>query len=136
MDFLLTLHSHLRHLIFLMGGIATILALITFLRKGVFTSWMRMAIKSYVYLLTLQVVIGLIHLFGRWSTSGVELRHRLEHAFLMLVMVGVAHYGLKYLRTPGPLGPRNVFLVMLTTLILIVLGIAILPTGRVLLGIS
>ena len=69
MDFLLTLHSHLRHLIFLMGGIATILALITFLRKGVFTSWMRIAIKSYVYLLTLQVVIGLIDLFKEVSLA-------------------------------------------------------------------
>lgn len=134
MDFLLTLHSHMRHLIFLMGGIATVLALVTFLRKGAFAPWMRITIKGYVYLLTLQVVIGLIHLFGRWSTSGVELRHRLEHAFLMLVMVGVAHYGMKYFRTPGPLGSRNIFLVMLTTLILIVLGIMILPTGRILLG--
>ncbi len=136
MDFLLTLHSHMRHLVFLLGGIAAILALVTFVRNGSFASWMRITIKGYVYLLTVQVVIGLIHLIGRWSTSGVDLRHRLEHAFIMLVMVGVAHYGMKYFRTPGPLGPRNIFLVLLTTLILIVLGISILPTGRVLLGIG
>ena len=134
MDTLLTLHSHMRHLVFLLGGIATILALVTFLRKSSFAPWMKVAIKGYVYLVTVQVAIGLIHLFGRWSTSGVELRHRLEHAFVMLVMLGIAHYGMKFFRTPSPMGPRNMFLVMLTTLILIVLGIMILPTGRVLLG--
>lgn len=134
MDTLFTLHSHMRHLIFLLGAFAFIVSLVSFMRKAEFASWMKISIKVYVYVLTLQALVGIVQLIVRWDTFGDGLRHRLEHTALMVVVVGIAHMSGKYLRMPAPVGPRNTMFMMAATIVLVILGIALLPTGRALLG--
>ena len=134
MDTLFTLHSHMRHLIFLLGAIAFVVSLIAFIRKTDITGITKVAIKTYVWVLTLQVLVGIIQLIVRWDTYGEGLRHRLEHAFIMLIVLGIAHMSGKFMRRPSPIGPRNTMFMMAATIILIVLGIMLLPTGPALLG--
>ena len=136
MDFLLTMHSHMRHLVLTLGVLAFLFSLITFLRRKHPARWERVLVKSYVYVITLQMILGLIQLIGRWSDYGEMLRLHLEHGFIMLVAVGLGHYGLKFLRAPAPIGARNTMFVIAATLILIVLGILLQPNGRRLLGLE
>ena len=93
-----------------------------------------MAIKTYVWVLTLQVLVGIIQLIARWDMYGEGLRHRLEHGFIMLIVLGIAHMSGRFMRMPAPIGPRNTMFMMAATIILIVLGIMLLPTGPALLG--
>ncbi len=134
MELITTLHSHMRHLIFLMAILSFLVALITTLRKADFAGWMRVLIKVYVWLITLQFVFGVIQLISRWSDFGDGLRLRLEHAFIMFIVLGILHYGMKFVRMASPKGPRNTTFVMAASIILIVLGISILPNGMKLLG--
>ena len=136
MELLTTLHSHMRHLIFLLAMLSFLSALITTVRRVDFDGWMKFIIKFYVYVVTLQAVIGIIQLITRWSDFGDGLRHRLEHAFIMIVAVGILHYGMKFVRMAAPKGPRNTTFVMAASIILILLGISILPNGMRLLGIG
>ncbi len=136
MDFLATMHSHMRHLIFTLGVLSFVFSLFTFLRKAQPAKWEKILVKTYVYVLTLQFLLGLIQLLYRWSDYGDMLRVRLEHGFIMLVAVGIGHWGLKFVRKGGAMGTRNTMLVVAATIILIVLGILILPNGRALLALE
>ena len=136
MDFISTFHSHMRHLILLLGVVSPILAAIFFFTKKEIAGWAKMFIRIYVYVVTVQVLMGIIQLIYYWSEFGDGMRHRLEHAGIMLVTLGVAHWGMKFLKAPAPAGPRNTFIVLVAVIVLIVLGILLLPQGRTLLGLA
>ena len=136
MDFISTFHSHMRHLILLMGVVSPILAGIFFARKKEIAGWAKMFIRIYVYVLTIQALMGIIQLIYFWSEFEGPMRHRFEHAGIMLVTLGVAHWGMKFMKAPAPAGPRNTLIVTVAVLVLVLLGILLLPQGRTLLGLA
>jgi hypothetical protein len=134
--FLTTLHSHNRHLVFLTAAIAILLALVALIRKRPLGAPARWAARTYSLVLTLQFLVGLIVLIGRWDDFADGLRHRLEHAVIMLVAVGLTHITGRFAKLPPPVATRNTLLTLLASLILVVLGIWILPQGAAILGLA
>ncbi len=135
-DFLTTLHSHNRNLVFLTAVVAIALTLVATLRKQPLGKAAQWSNRTYSLVLTLQFVIGLIVLVGRWSEFSEGLRHRLEHAVIMLVAVGLTHMTGRFAKLPAPLASRNTLLTLLASLILVILGIWILPQGAAILGLA
>lgn len=131
MDLLTTIHSHDRWIIFLLGAAAFIVSLAAFLGKRALSKAALLTIRIYALMMTLQFVIGLVQLIGRWDDAGVMLRHRLEHAFCMLLALAVLHMRGKWSKGPDVVTARNMMLVVLTSIILVVLGITVvsMPKG-------
>lgn len=134
MDFLHSAHSYLRIVILVFALAAIGLSLMPALRRRTLPAAAALAYRVYVWTLSLQVVIGLVVLISRWGTFGDGLRHRMEHATIMLIAVGISHWGLRFAKRADALGSRNTLFVTIATTILIVLGILILPQGSYLLG--
>jgi hypothetical protein len=128
------IHSHMRHLVFLLGALAFIIPLIAHLRKTEIPSWGKLLVRVYVITITIQLAIGLYNLYVVWNLPEGALRYRMEHAVIMLAAVGIGHYAGKFLKMPAPVGPRNTMIMMAGTVILIILGILMLPQGARLLG--
>jgi len=131
MDILTTIHSHDRWIIFLLGAAAFVFCLAAFLGKKALSKTAFFVLRLYVLTMTLQFVIGLVLLIGRWDDAGVMLRHRLEHAFCMLLALTVLHMRGKWSKGSPFATARNMMLVVLTSIILVVLGITVvsMPKG-------
>lgn len=133
-SFLTTLHSHNRHLVFVTAAVALLLAVVAFLRKQPLGSAARWSARIYSIVLTLQFLIGLVVLVGRWGDFAEGLRYRLEHAVIMLVAVALTHMTGRFAKLPPPIATRNTLLTIVASIILVVLGIWILPQGSIILG--
>jgi len=137
MDFIVTLHSHMRHLVLLTGAVAVLLPLIALLRKKQLSSIDRMAVRVFSGIITLQFLLGTLQLAWRWNDFGDGLRHRLEHAAIMLVAVGIVHMATaRWKRLDPAQTTRQTFILMFGSVLLVLLGILILPQGRVILGLE
>ena len=136
MDFIWSFHSYMRFAILLMGVISVILSGYYAIQRALMPQGAKTFIKAYVYVLTFQVAIGILQLLVMWNEYQGALRHRLEHATIMIVTLGVAHYGLKFLRSTAPSAPRNAAIVMAGILVLILCGILLLPQGLKVLGLA
>lgn len=136
MELLTTTHGYLRLVILVLGLTAITLSFSAAAKRKPLSAPASVAYRTYVWTLSLQLVIGLVLLVARWSDFDDGLRFRLEHAFIMVVTVGIAHWGLRFAKRSDALGTRNTFMICLGTLILIILGILILPNGSQLLGLA
>lgn len=134
--FLTTLHSHSRNLVFLTAVIAIVLALVAWLRTKPVNKSLRLSACIYSIVATVQLLIGIVLLVLRWNDFGDGLRHRLEHAFLMLVAVGLTHMVGRFASAPVPIGARNTFFTLTASLLIILLGVWILPQGAAILGLG
>ncbi|CAN5565735.1 hypothetical protein BH10BAC6_BH10BAC6_10080 [soil metagenome] len=131
MDILTTIHSHDRWIIFLLGAAAFVFCLAAFLAKKALSRTALLVVRLYTLMMTFQFVIGVVQLIGRWDDAGVMLRHRLEHAFCMLLALTVLHMRGKWSKGTPVGTSRNMMLVVLTSIILVVLGITVvtMPKG-------
>ena len=131
MDLLATIHSHDRWIIFLLGIVAFVLCLAAFLGKRALSKSALLSVRLYTLMMTFQFVIGIVQLIGRWDDAGIMLRHRLEHAFCMLLALTVLHMRGKWSKGSAVGTARNMMLVVLTSIILVVLGITVvsMPKG-------
>jgi sterol desaturase/sphingolipid hydroxylase (fatty acid hydroxylase superfamily) len=134
MDTLLTIHSHMRWIVLLVALVALIKTAISFIGKKDLGKLDWTLVRTHGWLITLQFLTGSIVLFGRWSDFGDGLRHRLEHAFLMIVAMTMVHLTARWRRTPSAVSTRNTLYMVLGSIILIVLAILILPQGPERLG--
>lgn len=130
MDMLSVIHSHNRWLIFAFGLLSLLATLPAFFGKKPLSSAALLIMRIYVWIVTLQFVIGVVQLIARWDDAGSMLRHRLEHAFCMLLVLGVLHMRKRWMKGPDPVIARNAMLVMLTSIILIVLGITVITAAK------
>lgn len=126
---LTTFHSHMRHLIFLLGFLSFAASAVFFFKRVDMPKWSKGLVRGYAWTLTLQLLIGIVNLITHWGDPAESTRYRMEHAVIMLAAVGAVHVAGKYLRMPAPLGPRNTMILMLGSIVLIVLGILMLPQG-------
>lgn len=129
MELLLNIHSFVRWLIVL----AALLALAVFgygwLAKKSFPKLARILPAAYSGLLDTEVLLGFIYFFWTGLAGAGFPRYRIEHLGMMFLAAILAHFPSRWKKTEDTLRYRNIFFVVIGTLILIYLGVAVLPDG-------
>ncbi len=121
---ILETHSGIRWLLLLIAVVALIKFLIGWLQKGEFKGMDRGLMAAFIGLVDLNALLGLIMLLWRGIQEGLWNRERLEHAFVMTLVVVVAHGASRWRKSGSDaIQFRNNFIVILITLILIVVGV-------------
>lgn len=129
MSILLMIHSILRWVVLLVAVIAIVRFLIGWLRSSEYTGMDRGLMSGFSGLMDLQAALGIVLLL--WSGfAGIGFpRYRIEHGLIMILAAVVAHLSARWKDAPGPLRFRNNLFLVAGSLILILIGIAVLPGG-------
>jgi hypothetical protein len=128
-NILLLVHSWLRWVIFIVAVIAIVRFLWGWLGGREYKGMDRGLMAGFSGLMDLQATLGLILLL--WSGfSGLGFpRYRLEHAFVMIAAAVVAHLSARWKNAEHSIRFRNHVLLIAISLVLVVIGIAVLPGG-------
>ena len=129
MNILFMAHSGLRWLILLVAVIAILKYLIGWLRRGQFKGMDRGLMAGYTGLMDLQVTLGLILLLWTGFTGMGFPMYRIEHAVIMILATVAAHLSARWRNADDTTRFRNNLFAILASLILVVVGIAVLPGG-------
>jgi multisubunit Na+/H+ antiporter MnhB subunit len=131
MEIVLVIHSHLRWLVVLVAVIAAVKFAIGWLRGGVFKGMDRGLAAAFAGTIDLQALLGIINLLwlGFSANGGGFPRHRLEHAFIMILAAVLSHLPARWKTAADNIRFRNTFLCILGALLLIYIGVATLPGG-------
>jgi len=129
MDFVLKLHGEWRWLVMLAGAIAAVKFGIGWLRGVQFKGMDRGLMAAFTGLLDLNLVLGLILLFG---LEGGLVRFRVEHAATMALAVAVAHLSAIWRRSDDSAEKfRNNLILIIAAAVLIAIGVTRLRGGWV-----
>lgn len=129
MYYLLQFHSGLRWLIVLLALILIVWTTLVWLRRDNGDTLTPRLAAGLNALLGIQFLLGLIYLLGTGFTGAGFPMHRIEHAVIMLIAVGLVGVTTRWKAQPAPLRARNTLLLVLTALLLIYIGVARLPQG-------
>lgn len=133
MDFIFKLHSEMRWVILALAAITLIKLLVSLFGKRALDKADNILVRTYALVLLLQLLLGLMQFVIRWEDyAGDGLRHRLEHAFIMLIAVALAHTARRFRHKIPPIAIRNTTLMIAASILMIILGIWILPSARAL----
>jgi uncharacterized membrane protein YphA (DoxX/SURF4 family) len=123
-DIIQTIHSIVRWAIVLVGLIALVKFAAGWLAAMVYQRFDRILMSAFMGLLDLQLVLGIILLIGLGLAA-----FRIEHAVTMIVAIVLVHLSVRWRDKEDRIKFRNNFIVILTALIIIYLGVSILPQG-------
>ena len=129
MNILLMAHSGLRWLVLLIALIAIIKFLLGWLARSPFKGMDRGLMAGYSGLLDLQSALGIIFLLWNGFTGAGFPRYRLEHGLIMIVAAVVAHLSSRWKNAEDAVRFRNNLFLIVASLVLVLIGIAILPGG-------
>ena len=125
MDFVLTLHSIVRWVIVIVAVVAIARFALVWAGKVQSSNMDRGLMSGFSGLLDLQVLLGLIYLvWNGLSGAGFPL-FRLEHAFIMIVAVVIAHLSMRWKNAEAPIRARNNLFAIVASSVLIFVGVAI-----------
>lgn len=124
MDFLFTLHSHNRWLVFGVGIVAIIKFFLVWQEHMEFGRITRIIYAVFSGFLGIQIIIGLILLFSMGFESW-----RIEHGVTMILAFALAHFPFKWKALGGELRAKRSMFVIIGVLAIVVLGIWRLPQG-------
>ncbi|MGW8318571.1 MAG: hypothetical protein ACWGPS_04935 [Candidatus Promineifilaceae bacterium] len=124
MDIIQTIHSIVRWAIVFVGLIALIKFAAGWLATMAYQRFDRILMSSFMGLLDLQLILGIILLIGRGLAA-----FRIEHAVSMIVAIVLVHLSVRWRDKEDRIKFRNNFIVILAALIIIYLGVSILPQG-------
>lgn len=130
MSILFMAHSGIRWLILLVAVVAIVKFAIGWLSGGTFKGMDRGLTAAFSGLMDLQGTLGIIFLL--WSGIGAGAgfpRHRLEHAFMMIAAMVVAHLSARWKNADDKTRFRNNLFVIIASLLLVLIGISVLPAG-------
>ncbi len=128
-DILYQAHKGLRWLIVLLAVLALLKLLTIWLGKKEFDKLGNILTKSFVGILDLQFLLGLILIIWRAvQMSGLD-RMRLEHAVTNVIAIGLVHFSAKWKKSLGPVRARNTFIMYLVAMILIFVAVTRMPNG-------
>ena len=130
MEIILSLHSIVRWLIIIVALVTIIKFWIGWRSGQTFSSLDRGLSSGFTGLIDLQLLLGLIYLL--WSGLGAGAgfpSFRIEHMVLMLIAAVVAHLAVLWKKSEDKIRFRNSFFIVVDTLIIILLGLALLPGG-------
>lgn len=134
MQTLYAMHSYGRWLVVALLLITVVKLGLVWLRGASWGGADRGLLGATKGMIDLQMLLGLILLFGPLVT--VETRYRMEHATTMLLAVVAAHMSAIWKRREGPLRARNTVLMLLVAALLIFVGVMRLPNGGWMRGLS
>lgn len=130
MDFLLTLHGHMRWLIVATWVVGAVLLLggvrvhSEQLRRCAFLA------SGFLFgLLAFQFVLGLVLFVWKWQTTGTIPHYRWEHVTVMLTVLLGAHLPLRWRHRPAAQWWRRTLWLYLALGLLLYLGVSRLPKG-------
>lgn len=129
MDILFMAHSGLRWLIFLVAVIAIIKYLAGWLMGGQFKGMDRGLMAGFSGLMDLQVTLGIIFLLWSGFTGAGFPRYRIEHGLIMILASVVAHLSVRWRNEVDPIRFRNNLFLIVASIVLVLIGIAVLPGG-------
>lgn len=124
MQFLFTLHSHNRWLVFGMGVVAIIKFFLVWQEHMEFGRTTRIIYAIFSGFLGIQIIVGLILLFNMGVTP-----ERMEHGAIMLSAFALAHFPFRWKALGGELRAKRSMFVIIGVMALIVVGILMLPQG-------
>ena len=132
MTLVLTLHSIVRWLTVLVAVAAIFKLALGWLGKQPFDKTTRALVGAFGGLMDTQLLLGLIFFFwnGLSIPGGLTLRHRLEHLTIMLVAVAITHLPAMWKKAPADRRQRNTLIAIAASLLLVLLGVALLPGNR------
>lgn len=124
------LHSAWRWVLVVVTLVAAVFFLVEWLRNRAFNFPDRRMLSIFTNSIDIQVLLGILLLLWSGLTTPIGFpMYRVEHAVTMIIAAIVAHLGVRWRETPMPGRARNLFFVVLATLILIIIGVARLPLG-------
>ena len=127
MAFVLEIHGLVRWLVALVAIVAIIKFALGWLRNMPFTPADRGIMSAYTGLMDLNLLLGLILLFG---LGGGFPMHRIEHATTMIIAVVVAHLSAIWKKSDDAAKKfRNYLIVVVVSIILIVMAVIRLRGG-------
>lgn len=129
MNILLMAHSGLRWLVIVVAAVAIIEYLIGWLRRAQFRGMDRGFMAAFNGLMDLQATLGIIFLLWNGFSGAGFPRYRLEHGLIMIVAAVVAHMSARWKNADDTTRFRNNLFIILASLILVLVGIAVLPGG-------
>jgi len=127
--FVLMLHSLVRWAVVVVAVVALVKFALGWLRGGAFDRMARGLASGFSGLMDLQMLLGLISLFGSGLSGEGFPMYRIEHAITMIVAVVVAHLPAMWRKQSDKVRYRNTFFAVVGSLALIFVGIASLPQG-------
>lgn len=129
MNILFMAHSGLRWLVLLVALIAIVKFLLGWLTRSSFKGMDRGLMAGYSGLLDLQSTLGIILLLWNGFTGAGFPRYRLEHGLIMIVAAVVAHLSSRWKNAEDAIRFRNNLFLIVASLVLVLIGIAVLPGG-------
>ncbi|MFM7774121.1 MAG: hypothetical protein ACKO9V_04630 [Candidatus Kapaibacterium sp.] len=127
MDTLLVIHSHNRNLFVLLAIIAIVKLSWNILRTAEFGKSDMLILRIFSALMTLQFFIGLVLLYRVGTTASWDmaaLRHQFEHAFTMILALGLSHMAPMARKADAPVRNGRALMYVAGTLLLIIVGVA------------
>lgn len=118
-------HSLLRWLILMVALLAIVKHVIGLAQNQPYDKLSRVLMAIFGGTMDLQMLLGIIAI-----TTGLSPMYRIEHAVTMILAVVVAHLPAAWKKKDDRVRYRNGLLVLISVIVLIVLGIAVLPGNR------
>lgn len=134
METIVLIHSHLRHLVFAFGTITMLVALVPTIRRTPLPRYGRLIFRLFLWLLSVQMLLGIIQLIARWEQFDDAVWYRFFHGVTMITAISFGHLGLRYTKRTDVRGARYTLYVVVCVFLMVFIGILILPHGRYLLG--
>ena len=129
MDFLLKFHGELRWLVALAGAVAIVKYAVGWARRAEFKGMDRGLMMAFTTLLDLNLVMGLILLFG---LGGGLTAGRVEHVTTMFLAIVAAHSSAMWRRSDDSVKKfRNNLIVIAVAVVLVFVGVIRLRAGWV-----
>jgi hypothetical protein len=126
MSILLIAHSLLRWLIMLVALVAIVKYLIGWLGKSQFKGMDRGLMSGFSGLMDLQATVGIVLLFwAGFAGAGFPLS-RILHGVIMIVAAVVAHLAARWKNADDVTRFRNTLFTIVSTLVLVFIGISVL----------
>jgi multisubunit Na+/H+ antiporter MnhB subunit len=131
MDIIRFLHSGVRWLVVIAAIVALVYMAFGLLQKRSWDGRAHRVLAVFSMLVGTQWVIGLVMMVSLGTQTGFGIRHFWEHLVLQTVALVVAHAHYMYRRREMSDGNRyrNGLIVVVATLVIVVVGIAVLPAG-------
>lgn len=129
MNFVLMIHSILRWLIVIVGGVTLVKLGMGWLRGQGFAKMDKGLVSGFSGLMDLQMLLGLIYLIGDGVAGTGFPMDRIEHAGTLILAVVVSHLPARWKTAGDQIRFRNSFLAILAAMFLIYVGVAGLPGG-------
>lgn len=127
MDYVLEIHSWVRWAIVLVAVVAVVKFALGWLRKQEFKAMDRGLASGFSGLMDLQMLLGLIVLFGAGFTGAGFPMYRVEHAITMTLAVVAGHTPALWRKAPDAVRFRNTLFAILVSLALVYVAVAALP---------